>query len=71
MKWALIFEEFVTPQQKLQIMQGNPLDLMNKEVATYDGTLYSWCDQIIVAKIKESFVKDTAWKIFSLKILTK
>ena len=71
MKWALIFEEFVSPQQKLQIMQGNPLDLMTKEVATYDGTLYSWCDQIIVAKIKEAFVKDSLWKIFSLKILTK
>lgn len=70
-KWALIFEEFVSPQQKLQIMQGNPLDLMTKEVATYDGTLYSWCDQIIVAKIKEAFVKDSLWKIFSLKILTK
>lgn len=44
---------------------------MTKEVTTYDGTLYSWCDQIIVAKIKETFVKDTAWKIFALKILTK
>ena len=52
-------------------MQGNPLDLKTKEVTTYDGSLYSWCDQIIVAKIKETFIRDTAWKIFALKILTK
>jgi hypothetical protein len=52
-------------------MQGSQVDLMTKEVTSYDQELYKTCDKIIVSKIKDTLVKDHKWMTFSPKILTK
>ena len=52
-------------------MQGSQVDLMTKEVTSYDQELYKTCDKIIVSKIKDTLVKDHKWMTFAPKILTK